>query len=316
MSYKKIFWGVVFIAIGVLFVLRNTGAIYFSWGMLFSMWPLLLILWGISLIPVRDVVKLLISVLTVVAGIWLISQNDHYWQGRFSWNHPSHNNFHWDVDVDDEDDAESYIDQAQELSEDWDGQTEKAFLHFDAAAGRFYLDEVEGDHLIEFEKRGELARYNMVSRDTENGKEIRLTMEKHQQFHGNPHNMAEVRLHPQPIWDLDLDVGAAKVDLDLSPFKLDRLNIDGGASSIRIKLGAKRPESRIKIDSGVSSVTLRVPESSGCEILTDAVLSTKNLLGFEKIGRGKYRTANFDTADAKIFVEMDVAISSLHVSRY
>lgn len=59
MSYRKIFWGVMLVLIGTLFILKNVGVIFFDWVTIWRLWPLILILWGISLIPVKDYLKLI-----------------------------------------------------------------------------------------------------------------------------------------------------------------------------------------------------------------------------------------------------------------
>ena len=64
MSYKKVFWGVVLIIIGILFIIRNLGWVDFSWWGVFRLWPVLLILWGISVIPIKNYLKLILSLLS------------------------------------------------------------------------------------------------------------------------------------------------------------------------------------------------------------------------------------------------------------
>jgi len=66
----------------------------------------------------------------------------------------------------------------------------------------------------------------------------------------------------------------------------------------------------------VSSISIKVPESSGCEIFTSTVLSSKNLYGFDKYEKHTYRTPNFSMSENKIYINIDAAISSLNIRRY
>src|SRR5664279_1379016 len=92
MSYRKIFWGIVLIMIGILFILKNAGIAFISWHMIWSLWPVLIILWGISIIPVKDWIKLVASLVIIVAGLLMVQRNpdtDH-----FSWRFDRHGD--WD----------------------------------------------------------------------------------------------------------------------------------------------------------------------------------------------------------------------------
>ena len=96
MSYRKIFWGVMLVLIGILFILKNTGVIYFDWQTIWRIWPIILILWGISLIPIKDYLKLIFSVAAIGLSILLVNRydkNDYY---RFGWKeHDRKHNFGW-----------------------------------------------------------------------------------------------------------------------------------------------------------------------------------------------------------------------------
>jgi hypothetical protein len=72
----------------------------------------------------------------------------------------------------------------------------------------------------------------------------------------------------------------------------------------------------VNIHAGVSSISVQVPESAGCEISSESGLSSKTFNGFVEGGDGNYRTANFDTASRKIFVYFKAGVSSLKVVRY
>jgi hypothetical protein len=123
-------------------------------------------------------------------------------------------------------------------------------------------------------------------------------------------------LNPGPVWVLDFELGAAKLDADLSPFNAENIEIKTGAADVRLRLGDRAENCRVKIHAGVSSISVRVPESAGCEISSESGLSSKAFNGFVERGEGDYRTANFDTASRKIFLTFKAGVSSLKVVRY
>jgi len=132
----------------------------------------------------------------------------------------------------------------------------------------------------------------------------------------NLKNHAQISLHPEPVWIIKVDAGAAKLDFDLSPYKIDKLDVDNGASSTKIRLGDKYKNTNLMINSGAAATVIEVPQSSACEVLTNTVLTSKSLDGFDKLENGVYRTDNFNTSENKIVIEVDAAISSLKVIRY
>lgn len=122
-------------------------------------------------------------------------------------------------------------------------------------------------------------------------------------------------LNPQPVWQFSFNIGAADFDFDLTDFQVSMIDIDAGASSIKLRIGDKYPETNVKIDAGASSIFLEIPESAGCLLTGSTVLSSRDLDGFNKISKGKYQTANFESAEQKIFVKVDAAVSSFEIKR-
>jgi hypothetical protein len=133
---------------------------------------------------------------------------------------------------------------------------------------------------------------------------------------GNIKNDATISLNPAIIWDLKVDAGAAKIDFDLSPFKIDRIDVDGGASSLNLKIGDLYDKTDIRINTGASAIKIEVPESVGCELHTSTVLSSKSFEGFVKIDNGYYQTEGYNTATKKITIKIDAAVSEVRVERY
>ena len=129
-------------------------------------------------------------------------------------------------------------------------------------------------------------------------------------------NRVKMYFNPNPLWDLNFDVGAASVNLDLTDVKVKKLKVGMGAASFKAKLGANTELTDINIESGVSEVRISVPENAGCEIRTEGALNSKDIYGFNKISSDLYRTGNMDSASSKIFIHIDSGVSSIRVDRY
>ncbi len=306
MSYRKIFWGLLLVMIGVLFILKNTGVLFFSWHTMWQLWPVILILWGISLIPVKDWIKLVLSLLTVLVTFFAMQhygpKDKHNW--NFEWNDRNNN-----------DDEESVTTYNKVMSEDFDSLTKFANLKLNIGVGNFKIKDTT-NLLIEVKHDNDNANYSMTAKTEDSLSIIDLSLEKGEFNNGNIRNNVVMKLNPNPIWDLDLNVGAAEVDFDLSGFKTRNLKIQGGASDIELKLGAALPLTEVKLEAGAASITIRVPESAGCEIISNTFMASKDFSGFTKIGKQQYQTPNFATSTNKIKIDLQAGVASVNVERY
>jgi hypothetical protein len=111
-------------------------------------------------------------------------------------------------------------------------------------------------------------------------------------------------------------VGAADLEMDLTPFKVQKIDIDGGACAIQLKLGDKYKKTYVKIDAGASGIEIKVPATSACEVTTNTILSGHDLDGFNKISKGLYQTPNFSNSAHQIVIDIDAAVSGVEVKRY
>lgn len=304
MSYRKIFWGVLLILLGILFVLKNLNIIDITWSAIWHLWPMLFILWGISVLPVKDYVKLALLLIVIAAAFYIVQSPDYKYnwrQDRF--HHP------W---IEEGEDYEEYSFRDQEFSEPWDSSIEMASLRFDGGAGEFNIEGSTRD-LIALQAQGR-AIYSMESKKDEGKADVRISMKDYHGSRGK--NKMDVSLNPEPTWDIDIDCGAASLKADLREYKVRSLKLDGGAASLNVALGKGYPETKVNIDAGASDLKILVPEDSGCEVKISSVLADKSLNGFEKVGSGLYRSQGFDQAEEKIFIEVDVAVAKFEVERY
>jgi uncharacterized membrane protein len=306
MKTKNIIWGLILVLIGVLFILKNLDIIYFSWYSLWKLWPLLLVMIGVTILPVKDSIKVVLAIVVLIAAAFFVVYLPDF-QVR--------NN---DKSINNSQDNSSNQDTReidQRIFEVYDSVITEAYLKFDAAAGDFTIDQPT-DELFEFEKDGNLGRYTYSIKDLGVKREISIELEEGRIIRTDLKNKVSIKLNPNPVWDIKVEVGAANIQLDLSSFKIQKLDIDGGASSIDIRLGTLQADSKIKINSGASSITIKVPQEFACEVNTSTVLSSKELKGFDKVGSGTYVTPGFSDKTKNIVIDVEAAVSSLNVERY
>jgi len=310
MKTKHIFWGMLFISIGALILLDNLSLINYNFDYFWKLWPLIFILWGISLMVGNSFFK---SVLAIIAAIILAVVLFTGFKSAcyFSGDHfIFHNNDGFSFDIDDNYDTTFY-------SEPYSTNIQKAVLDFNAGAGTFLLDDTTGD-LFSAYTSGVKNNYNISRTDMNDQASVKLKMKsRHFSFiHGKIKNKAELKLNTNPIWDMYFNVGAASLDFDLSPYKINNASIEMGAASLNLKLGNKSDSSNVVLKAGASSINILIPDSAGCEIKTEFALSSESFDGFHKTSSNLYQTENFASAKKKIYLEIKAGVSSVKVHRY
>jgi hypothetical protein len=306
MKTKNIIWGLILVLIGVLFILKNLDIIYFSWYSLWKLWPLLLMMIGVTILPVKDSIKVVLAIVVLIAAaFFLVYFPDFHARNNDRPIDNSQNN------ISEPDSKE--IDQR--IFEVYDSSITEAYLKFDAAAGDFTINQTTNE-LFEFEKDGNLGRYTYAIKDLGAKREISIDLEEGRIIRTDLKNKVSIKLNPNPAWDIKVDVGAANIELDLSSFKIQKLDIAGGASSINLRLGNLQADSKIKINSGASSINIKIPREFACEVNTSTVLSSKELNEFDKVGSGTYVTPGFSDKAKNIVIDVEAAVSSLTVERY
>ena len=298
MRAGRLFWGALFIVVGAFLLLERLNIFTFDWDFGWNIWPLALILLGIALLVKNQRVRVISAVLgAVVLAFFLLSVLSFNWPfgGR----------------------SADRVPVSQEFMEPFDPAVEHASFSLEAAAGTFVIGDTT-TYLVAASTRSDFVGYDLsVERDSGRAEARLVLKEGNVRFHGTRGtNRADVHLNEAPVWDIEVDAGAAKVEADLTRFIVEKMNIDVGASSVQLKLGARAERSDISVDAGASSIRISVPESTGCEVTVDAAISSKHLPGFQRSGEGVYRTDNFDASDHKIFVTIDAGVSSIRVTRY
>lgn len=310
-KFRNVFWGVTLLVIGVIFALRNFGVIHFTWRAFADLWPILLVLWGISLIPAKANLKTILGIFTGVIAIALLltnPRNDYHYQWK-EWSYKYENE-----DEKEDEGERNWIPSNQKFVEPYDTSVKTAILKFDAAAGKFIIKDTTHE-MISFESHGNVGPYVMTSYDNEEGRNIKLSLEG-VTVNRNIKNEVEIKLNPNPLWKFEIKTGAADMNLDLSKFYVKELDIEGGASSMELKLGNLADTTELCLEMGASHLVIRIPRQAACQVKSESILSSRSFDGFNKLKSGLWQTPDFDKATSKIFIELKAAVSNFEIERY
>ena len=299
MKSKQLFWGFFFLTLGFLYLLVKFGVfleIDFSW----DLWPLLLILAGISIITEGTFIRPLLS---GVFGI-LVALLVFGWVGNI---------FNDDDDFDSVS-TEEYVKKT--FTVPYDSTITIANLSLKAGAGKFFIND-DTDKLIYAKAKGTKVNYSMKDsqKDSIVWIDIKSETKNFKLFNDKPTKFY-LKLNQNPVWNLDLELGAAKSEIDLSNLRVKNLVLKTGATKTEIKLGDKLKKTYLNIDMGVASLKIKIPHNAGCKILGNMGLVKKELPDFETTDKGIYKTSNYETAEKKIIIDFNGGVSKFEVERY
>lgn len=334
MNRTGLFWGIALITLGVVFLAHNYDWFEIDWGFFSNFWPVLIILAGLNLIFARrnsgaavvTTVLLAVSVPLALVGAFHGDRWDN-----------DHDGFHYNYRDDDDDEATDSDEQREREEENRDREEDRpkvqtshiaepmdptitqATLKFESGAGRFYIGSLS-DSLVEADTRMSVSKYSMsVSRNSESNSadvHVKLDDDDIDLKSGELVNQVDLRLNQKPSWSFDFGIGAGQANFDLSAYTVRSVKLEAGAADLDLKLGDRAPLSEVKIESGVASVTIKIPKTTGCQVETKGALNVKKLDGFVEIGGGVYQTPGYATSPKKINVAYEGGVSRFAVERY
>jgi len=122
----------------------------------------------------------------------------------------------------------------------------------------------------------------------------------------------DFRLAPNIPLELKLETGANDAFADLTSLLVERLSLKSGASSTHIMLPANAGDTRVNIETGVTSVRLTIPPHVAGRIHYSGGLSSIQIDSgrFPKSGNS-YQSPDFDTASNKVEIKIDTGMGSV-----
>lgn len=314
MKSRKIFWGIILVFFGTVLLLENFNVIDFAWTQVWRFWPVVLILIGINSVTSKTNSRIGVPVMAfftvMILGIL-----------AFKGMQPSSEKQHDSFDFFNDDDNEANFDRdssaTTNYTEDYDTRYKSAKLLINGAAGSFNISD-STIQLFDAKANGSLKKFMLKKTETDTSATLEINNSKayNNSFKGNRISEVDMSLNVNPIWDIEANIGAGEMTLDLSNFKIRNATLKGGAASFNITLGSKFKNTTLNAETGVASVEIKVPQSVGCYINVKSGLSSKDFEGFTNLGKGVYETPNFEKSKSKIFINLKGGLSSFEVVRY
>ncbi|MEJ5994462.1 DUF5668 domain-containing protein [Pedobacter sp. Du54] len=319
MKLDRIIWGVLLLFVGGVILLDNFDIIEFYWRNVWSFWPVFLIILGINILfnknnsQTGNIISIGILVVTLTFLFFKGQEEpgNHVW-----WDKNVHINAD-DDEVWDSDKEPSKLSYAEPfLTGDGD---RKAILNISGGASTYEL-KGETDSLFSADIhvnniRGMKYMLKKQATDSVNTLTFKLNGKSNGLNFGKRGDKVNFYMNVLPIWDVNLAMGAGKLNFDLAKYKVRTLNFDGGAADVEIKLGDLLPITDVTMEVGMANINIEIPKNSGCRIKTKTGFSSKDFNGFTKMEDGTYETSNYKSSTKKIFINLDGGFSNFEVRR-
>ena len=315
MKSDKIFWGIFLVFIGGIFLLENFDIIDFSWRYVWRFWPVILILIGVNILFKNSKSQ---TGIIVTAAITIITLGLLTYKGLEK-HRDNESKWRWNNSNDKNNDADSadVISDAN-YSEEFDTKYHFATLNIKGGASKFVIKSAS-DKLFEANLNQSKSRYYLKKTEVDSAVTLNFNSKGNRSeysLNGDDFNEIKMMLNAQPLWNINLTMGAGEIDFDLVDYKTKNISLKGGAAAFKVKVGNLYNDINVNAETGLAEIVIEVPETSGCRIKASTGLSSKDFKGFKKMKDDSYETSNYNEAPNKINISLKGGLSDFNVDRY
>lgn len=309
MRTEKIIWGLILVFIGSILLLQNFGVIDFHWHVVFRFWPIILILIGSNLLFSKDnsVGGAIVSVLITVLALGFITYKGITTNENDEWT------WYFKKDKEEVNNSKS----VNVFSEEYDSSIVKAVLNISGGATKYTITDTTSQ-LFYADVKKHFGKYSLfrTHRDSTQVLTFKMNGKSGWDMNDDTSNEAEIKLNRNPVWDINMEMGAGATKFNLSPFKINHLSVKGGAASYNIKLGEPLQKTTVFVETGVSEIEIAVPKQAACKITVESGLSSNDFEGFIRQPDGSYITENFTNSSNIILLNLEGGLSKFKVVQY
>ena len=246
---RGVFWPLLLIALGLIFLLQNFGVISgVSWRAVASLWPLLLVLIGLDIAFARrwPLPTLAVEVAVIAAGLALVAYSPNLSPGVF-------------VFGDGNGGGESDVTVPR-------GDATQLTLSLNGGATQSY--HVTGGAIGLVEGHSDNADLRLRVTGTQGRPNVRLDQAASGFFHPVGVGDVQIRVASDVPTSLTVDVGAGDFAVDLSDVRVTDARVNVGASSMRFVVPTPSGDVAIRMNGGASNIIIVVPSGVEARIAT------------------------------------------------
>jgi hypothetical protein len=299
MKPSRLRWGLLFVTVGVMLLLNNSGNLSWEyWLNLLSWWPLILIAIGIEKIFNNTSLKFIsyLSPLLLVAGMVYVAYDtdrDDFGRGLFK-------THRWELTADSGIEAvDVAIDQGRNDLAVRGGGSNYISARFDRLAG---------NPKIKSDRKGNVEKVEIKPRFRYLGGTIIIDGRHYRRDW-------TITLSDKVPYRLDCQGRGADMDLDFDDVQLEKLTIENDEADIDLSIGELSPRVELDITCDEGQLQIRYPEKAGLKI--SGVASSRH---FENVGLRNsgdyYVTDNFDTAPIQITAKLSGDLNRFSLTAY
>ena len=297
---RGLFWPLVLITIGLVFLLVNYGFIPGVTALsLLSLWPLLLVLAGVDIAIGRrwPLAALGIDVAVIALGLVLLSTQPAILSGPFPIFGGSSSGGERDVSVERQ--------SATSLA-----------LEINGGAGQFRV--VGGSPaLVEAHSASADLRVrrspDVVPQTTSTHADVRIDQIGNRRVGGVATDV-ETRIASDIPTELSINGGAGEFMIDLSDVKITSAELNVGAASLTLTLPKPSGMVNIDVNAGASSIVIEVPDGVEARVTTTGLVLTLRSSNPRITTSGNSaETSGYGTAAARVTVHVTAGASSVTI---
>ncbi|MDF2547961.1 MAG: hypothetical protein K0R93_2859 [Anaerosolibacter sp.] len=287
---KNIGAGIILILLGIFWMLENLGFITWSlWDGINDLWPLVFVIIGVNIIFKKNA---FVPMITWIL-FFLILIGYGFFQGqRLGQLSPINGG---NVQITKETGAS------------------RGVLDLDFGAGNVFIGNTK-EFLVDANVPNAYIQNKVSHRDGGKTVDVQFKEKKHRFIIQRKDRDYHFRLNEDMLWDIDMDMGAANGTVDFSQLNVKDIDIDAGAVDLELVFGNIIEMANVKIDAGAANINMTIPDTVGVKVKLDGALKDSNLkeLGWNN-QEGVYLSPNYEDAEKKINIDMDMGAGSLDV---
>ncbi|MCK5084857.1 MAG: hypothetical protein KAQ64_04350 [Candidatus Pacebacteria bacterium] len=292
-NFGNLFLGLIILSVGIFYLCRNYGWLPENLNLeILRLWPVLIIAVGLSLLSSKGFLSKTIGFVIFLIVITITSFIIFYGVKNDTKPILSENPFR--------------IERSE--------KTNYSSIVIKSGVGKVNITG-GSEELAEGNLRSNISNLKIDNDTSSEKQKLSLEVESRDRIESlsKIENDLTVKLSSELPTDISLNLGVADTRLDLREVLVNDLDIEIGVASLDLIMGDRAEIARVNLRSGVSSVKISLPDNVGSRIIIKEGLSSKQLKDLEKIDDKTYQTVNYDEAEKKIEIDLDIGLSRLEI---